>query len=209
LIARCAVVSALAVMGWLHAAGPAAAADGMTLLCNRADFGCVQGTGYRGQSHWGANYGKTGHNCTSYVSYRLAMAGAAEPWHTMGNANQWDDRGRGKVPVDEVPAVGSVAQWEGGTRLAPGDKGHVGFVEAVTSEGIEITDDTSSGGTRRYTIRPGSPYWPDHFIHIHDTGPTITPGMFAMATKEAVAALREAPVSWLWDGAMASARIVV
>jgi surface antigen len=203
------------VAGWVQA-GPAQAADGMALLCNRGDYSCVAGTGYRGQSYWGANYGKTGHNCTSYVSYRLAMAGAAEPWHTMGNANQWDERGRGKVPVDDIPTVGSVAQWEGGTRLAPGDRGHVGFVEAVTTTGIEITDDTSSGGTRRYTIRRGSPYWPDNFIHIHDAPkpPSLQEGRFTLATRNAVDALEAGtvgpelrfgepgslPVTGDWDG---------
>jgi surface antigen len=167
----------------------------MELLCNRADYGCTAGTGYRGQSYWGANYGRAGHNCTSYVSYRLATAGAAEPWHTMGNANQWDERGRGKVPVDDRPAVGSVAQWEGGTRLAPGDRGHVGYVEAVTADGIEVTDDTSSG-TRRFTIRTGSPYWPDSFIHIHDApvAPSLREGTFTLVTRDAVQALRSGRV---------------
>ena len=37
--------------------------------------------------------------------------------------------------------------------------------------GIEITDDTNGGGTRRLRITRGSPYWPDDFVHIHDVGP--------------------------------------
>ncbi|HJR24523.1 MAG TPA: CHAP domain-containing protein, partial [Acidimicrobiales bacterium] len=140
-------------------------------LCDRADYGCTEGTGYRGQGVWGANYGRTGHNCTSYVSYRIAQLGVAQPWRPMGNANRWDDNARGGAVVDDVPAVGAVAQWEGGTRLAPGPLGHVAYVEAVTADGIELTDDTSGGRTRRYRIQRGSPYWPDDFVHIHDVGP--------------------------------------
>ena len=161
---------------------PAAAGEGMTTLCDRADYGCVADTGYHGQSHWGANYGAVGHNCTSYVSYRLAEQGVAQPWRPMGNANRWDDNGAGQVLVDDVPAVGTVAQWEGGTRLAPGSSGHVAFVETVTDTAIEITDDTHSGGTRRIRIERGSPYWPDHFVHIHDTPPPPVAVLFQDTT---------------------------
>ncbi|MDQ2650077.1 MAG: CHAP domain-containing protein [Actinomycetota bacterium] len=219
-MARTVAVAALfvtsLVLGVAGSATPAAAADGMALLCNRADYGCVDHTGYRGQSYWGANFNRVGHNCTSYVSYRLAMAGAAQPWFTMGNANQWDEKGRGKVPIDDIPAVGSVAQWEGGTRLAPGARGHVGYVEAVNATSIEITDDSSSGGTRRYTITRGSPYWPDNFIHILDTptAPTLSSASFNLASKPAVKGLKpidtgstfqfgaagELPVAGNWDG---------
>ncbi len=146
----------------------ASAQEGMDILCDRADYGCVAGTGYKGQGVWGANYGKTGHNCTSYVSYRLKQLGVSQPWRPMGDANRWDDNAKGRVAVDDIPAVGAVAQWEGGTRLAPGPQGHVGYVEAVTAEGIEVTDDTNACRTRRYRIRRGSPYWPDDFVHIHD-----------------------------------------
>ena len=138
------------------------------MLCSRSDFGCVSDASYHGQSVWGANYGTVGHNCTSYVSYLLSKEGVAEPWHTMGDAGRWDDRGKGKVPIDATPAVGSVAEWEGHSRYAPGSSGHVAFVEAVTRSGIEITEDNHGGGTRRVVIAQGSAYWPDHFLHIHD-----------------------------------------
>ncbi len=141
---------------------------GLDVLCSRADYGCVAGTGYHGQGVWGANHGRTGHNCTSYVSYRLAQEGVAEPWHVMGNAGEWDNRGAGKVPIDGTPAVGAVAEWEGHTRYDRGSAGHVAFVEAVTPTTIELTEDNSGGGTRRIVIHQGSAYWPSHFLHIHD-----------------------------------------
>ena len=168
-----AVVAAVALA--VPLAAPAAAAPaapggepGMQVLCSRADYGCTGG-GYQGQSRWGSLYGRRGHNCTSYVSYRLSENGAAQPWHPMGDAGRWDDRGSGKVRMDEHPAVGSVAQWEGGSRLSPGGSGHVGYVESVDPDGtIEVTDDSYGGGTRRYRISPGSAYWPSRFLHIHD-----------------------------------------
>lgn len=220
LLARLVAIAALAVaaggLALATTAGPAGGAEGMTILCDRADYGCVDGTGYRGQSYWGANYGRVGHNCTSYVSYRLAVAGASQPWFTMGNADEWNDKGRGKVPIDDRPTVGSVAQWEGGTRLAPGARGHVGYVERVTAEGIEVTDDSSSGGTRRYTIARGSPYWPDNFIHIHDApvAPAMRTGWFSLVARHALWALQrgmaspdfafggegDLPVAGDWDG---------
>lgn len=210
------VLGVLTMVGLAGGGGSAGAAEGMDIVCDRADYGCVDDTGYRGQSHWGANYGRAGHNCTSYVSYRLAMLGAREPWHPMGNADQWNDRGKGKVMVDDTPVVGSVAQWEGGSRLAPGPRGHVGYVEAVTRGGIEVTDDSSSGGTRRYRIGRASPYWPDNFVHIHDT-PAIsrlTDALFDLAATASVAGPKasgpglgfafgqagEVPVVGNWDG---------
>ena len=107
----------------------------------------------------------------------------AEPWHTMGNANTWADHAKGKVRVDAVPAVGAVAQWDGHSRYAAGPSGHVAFVEAVTSTGIELTEDNHTGGTRRLLLTPGSPYWPSHFIHIHDLAPTahLTDAVFTLA----------------------------
>ena len=146
----------------------AGAGEGMQVLCSQSGYGCVEGTGYHGQSKWGANYGKAGHNCTSYVSYRLAQLGVAQPWRPMGNGNQWDENGRRHVRVDDLPAVGAVAQWEGGTRYAPNPSGHVAYVESVQGDTIEITDDSHSGGTRRVRLTRGSAYWPSHFVHIHD-----------------------------------------
>jgi surface antigen len=168
LTALAVALSAFAGLSALAPTTASAAGEGMEELCSQAGYGCVGETGYRGQSVWGANYGRTGHNCTSYVSWMLAQAGAAQPWFTMGNASAWDDRGQGKVPVDDNPTVGSVAQWDGGTRLAPGAGGHVAMVDVVGPGWIEVTDDTGAGVTRRLRIHEGSPYWPSSFVHIHD-----------------------------------------
>jgi surface antigen len=189
----------------------AGAAEGQEVLCDDPGYGCTEGTGYRGQGVWGGNWGKTGHNCTSYVSYMLARNGATQPWRPMGNANQWNERAAGKALVDDNPVVGSVAHWEGGTRLAPGASGHVAYVEIVTARYIEITDDTHSGGTRRIRIHRGSPYWPSSFVHIHDVGssPSLAAGAFELSnsrtdpTRPVTVQLGQAgdvPVAGNWDG---------
>ena len=165
-----AVVLALVLTAAPVAASPQApgGGGGMQVLCSSSGYGCTGG-GYHGQSRWGSLYGRSGHNCTSYVSFRLAELGVAQPWRPMGDAGRWDDRGSGLVRIDEHPAVGAVAQWEGGSRLSPGGSGHVGYVESVDPDGtIEVTDDSYGGGTRRYRISPGSAYWPARFLHIHD-----------------------------------------
>ena len=129
----------------------------MQVLCS-AGYGCTGGTGYHGQSRWGANYGKAGHNCTSYVSYRLAELGVAQPWRPMGDAGQWDDNG-GAVTSGSTSTRRS-APWRSGragTRSPPAASGHVGYVESVDPDGtIEVTDDSYGGGTRRFRISPGS-----------------------------------------------------
>ena len=150
--------SPLAVAAVLAVVPPAPAragyvGDGLQVVCSRADFGCVQGTGYHGQSVWGANYGVTGHNCTSYVSYLLAKQGVAEPWHVMGNANTWDDHAKGKVPVDDIPAVGAVAQWEGHSRYASG--------RPATSPSSRPSPRRASTSARTTTAAaPGGSTWP-------------------------------------------------
>jgi surface antigen len=163
------------------------AGPGMEVLCSQAGYGCVAGTGYAGQSRWGANYGTAGHNCTSYVSFRFAQQGVAQPWRPMGDGGRWDDNGRAHVPVDDQPAVGAVAQWEGRSRIAPGARGHVGYVEAVGDGWVEITDDATGGGTRRFRVQQGSAYWPSHFVHIHDQ-----PSPPAVLGEVVVGAVRDA-----------------
>jgi surface antigen len=193
----CALALALGAAAGLLAltATPAGAAgEGMEYLCSDAGYGCVDGTGYRGQSVWGANYFKTGHNCTSYVSWMLSQAGARQPWQPMGNANRWDDNGRGRVPVDAVPAPGAVAQWDGGTRLAPGPSGHIAIVDVVGPGYIEVSDDTGAGLTRRIRIHEGSPYWPTSFVHIKDRIPVTD---LAALVWQGVGVQRVRPVGWL------------
>jgi surface antigen len=184
-------LSAVAVGG-----PPASAASrggaGYELLCNRADYGCVAETGYHGQSRWGANYFKVGHNCTSYVSWRLSELGMAQPWRPMGDGGAWDDGAvRSGVPVDDSPAAGAVAVWEPRSRMAPGGSGHVAYVERVDGSTIEITDDSTGGGTRRMRIARGSAYWPSHFIHLRDLVDPVAVGERVLGGVRVAVAMSE------------------
>lgn len=160
---------------------PAASAAGMVVLCGPDyGYGCVAGTGYTGQSTWGSDYGN-GHNCVSYVAFRLAARGAAKPWGPrIGNAYEWDNFARAAgVPVNGVAVSGAVAQWEGRTTYAPGAFGHVAHVDSVTASYIDISEDTFSlGYMRRVRIYRGSPYWPSNFIHVYDLGSTAVGARF-------------------------------
>ena len=215
-VASIAAIASIALVGLAPgaSAAPVGVREGMEVLCSSAGYSCVEGTGYRGQSHWGANYFKTGHNCTSYVSYRLAQLGVAQPWRPMGNANQWNPNGARHVVIDDRPAPGAVAQWEGGTRFAPNPSGHVAYVESVQGDIIELTDDSYSGGTRRVRLHRGSPYWPSNFIHIHDLAvapkATITRGEWVLGGHRAAASIAtglarfggagDIPLVGDWDG---------
>ena len=145
----------------------------MTRLCGpNAAYACTTG-GYAGQSTgwWGAKYGAGYassnaygyHNCVLYAAYKIAQNGVGDPgWSD--NANGWDTGAWNHgVHVDQSPAVGAIAQWNGG------GFGHVAYVEVVGAGYIELTDDNyGSNVTNRWRINAGSAAWPDNFIHFHD-----------------------------------------
>jgi surface antigen len=104
------------------------------------------------------------HNCTLYVAYLLQESGVTLAWSA--NASGWASSAsiNGAV-VNQVPSVGSVAQW---------NSGHIAFVDAVTARSIVITSDnfqpndvgTMPGGfTDSFDIERSSPAMPDNFIH--------------------------------------------
>jgi hypothetical protein len=116
------------------------------------------------ENYYGLNWGVApdGHNCTRYVAFRLAQNGYGDPGDGFGDASQWDTR----VPASTVthdPAVGSIAQWNGGS-------GHVSYVEAVAPDGswIDTTEDNYFSNTtaseRIYKNDVNA--WPDNFLHL-------------------------------------------
>jgi len=137
------------------------AASASTTLCESPNYGysCVDYTGYTGQPTWGYPVDSRGHNCTTYVAFRLAGNGAANPGN-LGDAYYWDDSARAKgIPVNNTATVGSVAQW---------NFGHVAYVEKVTSTYIDTSDDSYDGTTARRRYYETDTDWPDNFIHIKD-----------------------------------------
>ena len=161
---------------------PNSGVAGVDVLCTSSDYSCTPGytgsnaTGWAWTFYGCPNYASgcgvgTPHNCTLYAAFRLMQNGYANPGWS-GNANQWAvEASRHGVLVNQTPAVGAIAEWNSG------DGGHVAYVEASTSGGITLTMDDwydaapyPNGYTREVHIAPGSPAWPDNFIHFKDQG---------------------------------------
>lgn len=180
----------------------------LALPANAADYTCGPTTGFEcttggygsqdtggwveSRFGWGAARAKPadwaafdGHNCTRYAAFKLRQNGLVEDpipasisW---GNAAEWDDTMRtyvGIESVNEEPAEGSIAQWNGGY-------GHVAYVEEVGPDYIRITEDNYplSGygtGTSAERVIKRDSGWPDNFIHLADVPATI-PAPLSMA----------------------------
>ena len=173
-VAKSLVTAAVSVvLVGTSASAPASAtsvASGSRSLCASATFSCVSASGYRGQSTWGS-WGP-GHNCVSYVAYRLAHNGARDPWTTVAHdAKRWDEDARSVgVRVNKVPAVGAIAQWDGGRY------GHVAYVERVTASFIVVSEDSYISDTSGYSAvrrisRGTAEFAAADFLHFHDVAP--------------------------------------
>jgi surface antigen len=147
-------------------------------------------------SHEGTMFWRmyAGNNCTNYAAYAESTAfGAAAPSYLLGNAGQWAASAAAHgVPVNGVPAVGAVAEWDGG---APGmgPAGHVAVVEQVGPGGSYIvisqqaigSDPDGYDWTRINAGAPASQWqeWPSHFIHFAGTGGSSGGGGTAAGTS--------------------------
>jgi len=147
----------------LGTAAPAQAK--VTTDCTGYGFKCDD-TGYGKaayQSYWTM---APGHNCTNYVAYRLIQDGMPKKITWLHNGGDWArEAKRHGVPVDKVPAVGSVAQWNHGAG-GMSSSGHVAYVLAVTPNSITIAEDNYSAGPMAVrTITTRDPGYPSNFIH--------------------------------------------
>lgn len=137
--------------------------EGVVYLCPKNDgYDCMPGTGYTGQTVWRSH--GPGHNCVSYVAFMLQRNGSPRPWEgRLGNGSDWDEHARAAgYVVDTTPAVGAIAQWDGGS-------GHVAYVDEVTPEHIVVTEDNYSGYSSARLIPRTSPTFAEaEFLHIKD-----------------------------------------
>jgi len=163
-------------------------AHAAVLLCRSPGYNCTSHSGYRGQSTWGYSTHETGHNCTNYAAYRLAQNGAANPGN-LGHAYNWATKARSKgFAVNGTPEVGSIAQWT--------TPGHVAYVEKVTPEYIETSEDSYLPAItlqKRY-YRSSDREWPHNFIHIRDV--TLLPRIGIV--QNSIASVKEGPLNELW-----------
>jgi surface antigen len=121
-----------------------------------------------GTSYWGMG---AGHNCTNYVAWKLSSAGVPRPASQQGNAADWAaNAAKDGYLVDDVPSVGSVAQWdafEGGSGFA----GHVAYVEKINADGTILVseDNWNSDGSGQLLFRLVRTASVSNFIHYGDT----------------------------------------
>jgi surface antigen len=179
---------------------PAGAPAGLTTLCGpSAGYSCttggydgtagqIAGNGWAPWQYWqyGSPVGSVRrHNCTTYAAYKLQRNGVAFPGWT-ADAKDWDTKAQAAgTRVDQTPAIGAIAQWNGG-----GD-GHVAYVESVSSSSIEITDDSYGANTtsrRRIGLTSGAR--PDNYIHFKDL----------VASVPTVSRYANTLVRWTGDG---------
>ena len=124
--------------------------------------------------------------CTSFCAWRLNHNNGIAFHNWMGgirwgNANTWDDAARNLgYTVNNTPAVGSIAYWEG----TSGSTGHVAWVSSVYSSTVDIEEynygwvviNGEYHGNHRYNSRNISITNPSGYIHIKDinTSPSVT-----------------------------------
>ncbi len=152
---------------------------GVTFPCKPTPgYSCTPGYTGTNATGWAAtDYGcpkypsgcpSTPHNCTLYAAFMLMKNGYGNPGWS-GDADEWATKAHDHgVAVDQTPHVGAIAEWNGD---------HVAYVIASDSGGITLTmDDFDTknpfpiGYTAEAHITPGSPAWPDNFIHFDDQG---------------------------------------
>lgn len=140
---------------------------------------------------YGDPWGFALRNCTSFVAWRLRetngdsgftndMAGVS--W---GDARNWDETARALgYLVDDVPAVGAVAQTDHGA------KGHVAWVSAVGDGTVTVEEYNYyvPGGYDERTV-PTSDF---RYLHIDDISPAPTLG----STRAAAVAVDRLAQSW-------------
>jgi surface antigen len=169
----------IVVLGALAPMMPGAAQVPSSILCT-GYAACAAGGhsnyGYAtagGRSYWAMS---AGDECTNYVAYvESAEFLAPAPRFGLGNAGQWASAAASHgVTVNNVPAVGAVAEWDAGS-FGIGGEGHVAVVQKVGPRDtyIVISQQHNSSDVNGYDwtrINAGFPSdswqsWPSHFIH--------------------------------------------
>lgn len=201
-ISRLRLVSALAaallVAGLGLAVVPAAEAADVPCVGDSCDDGAwLAARGVANDvSFWGMS---AGHNCTNYVAWRLISAGVERPPTHPGNAADWAANAiTDGFLVDDMPAVGAVAQWDA-FKGGYGEDGHVAYVERIEDDGtILVSEDYWRGGAQLgpLTYRVVDAASISHFIHyLEPTDRFRTASLSAMGWTSSATSLDIAPVA--------------
>jgi surface antigen len=175
-------LATVAVAAGLAAPPSARAGTQWPPSCESYTYSC-DNTGYQGQVTWGF---QGGHNCTTYVAWRLQHEGVQPPPGvptSLGNAGEWMGNAESMgIPVDGTPTVGSVAWWGPNQGVKgewhAGPSGHVAFVIQVKSptDIVVAEDNCCSGPLDIREVWAGDAVWPGAFIHFHVPPPPPPPG---------------------------------
>jgi surface antigen len=130
-----------------------------------------QTRGYR--SYWRMS---AGDQCTNYAAYvESTVYHVPEPSYLLGNGGEWAATAVAHgVKVNHTPAVGAVAEWDGGS-VGMSSAGHVAVVEAVgPHHSYILISQQHIGGQRNdydwtmiraHQTSDDWQTWPSHFIH--------------------------------------------
>jgi surface antigen len=140
-----------------------------TIVCESDECDAGAWAAARGETNEGSFWNMSpGHNCTNYVAWRLITAGVPQPRTHPGNATDWAFRAMlDSYEVNNTPAIGSVAHWDGGAAGYSAD-GHVAYVEKINDDGtILVSEDFWLGGSQvgPLTYRVVDPATVSNFIH--------------------------------------------
>jgi surface antigen len=133
-------------------------------------------------------------NCTSFVAWRLRETNGDSDFSNhmdgghWGNAQDWDENARALgYLVDDVPAIGAVAQTDDGR------VGHVAWVSAV-DDGTVTIEEYNHAGPGIYSTRtvPVSDF---RYLHVDDVAPAPMRG----STRAPATAADEAGRSWTFQ----------
>jgi surface antigen len=149
-----------------------------TLGRSEAGYGAVHQ-----QSFWNMT---AGHNCTNYVAYRLTHGRlVARPYGTNSALTWGAAASRVGIPVDDRPAVGSVAWWDAGVGGVSKTSGHVAYVEAVQQDGsIVVSEDNLSGDFAWRVVTRHDGRWPSGFIHYPESDGSPSGELLSVASPK-------------------------
>ncbi len=130
-------------------------------------------------------------NCTSFVAWRLTHDNGMADFHNrmrgghFGDAKQWDENAFSLgYLVDDVPAIGAVAQTDAGTY------GHVAYVTAIGKDTVTVEEynHVTRGG---YSVRtvPTSDF---RYLHLRD----VAPAPYVGSARPAVTTTDDAGTAW-------------
>jgi surface antigen len=152
---------------------------------------------------YGDPWGFALRNCTSFVAWRLRETNGVDDFASdmsgahWGNAADWDEAARylGYL-VDDVPAVGAVAQTDAGSH------GHVAWVSAV-SDGTVTVEEYNMGVAGGYDVRT-VPTGDFRYLHVAD----VAPAPYLGSTRSAVSTTDAHGGAWTALSTTAGALVV-